>query len=56
MRAAPQWGQVLFGIGLGLLIGAISNLVKRASVAATVLLLLAVLCLSAGLYLMRRRG
>lgn len=56
MKSVQQWGQILLGAGLGLLIGAVTSFVRQDIRAATAALLLAVLCVCTGLYLMRRGG
>ncbi|MGY2893166.1 hypothetical protein [Deinococcus sp. UYEF24] len=55
MNRSRQWGQILLGIGIGLLIGAVTGFLKQDPQGATVTLVLAVLCLVGGLYLTRRR-
>lgn len=54
MKGNRQWGQILLGIGIGLLIGAITACVKQDTQTATITLVLAVICIVLGLYLMRR--
>ena len=54
MRTTRQWGQILLGIGLGLLLGAVSQLFRQQPQSAGILLALAVIFIAAALYLMRR--
>ncbi len=56
MRNTQQWGQIVLGIGIGLLIGAVTSYFRQATQAATIALVLAALCVGVGLSLMRRGG
>ena len=54
MKATRQWGQILPGISLGLLLGAVSQLLRQQPQSAGILLTLTVIFIAAALNLMRR--